>query len=108
MENKKSISIHPLYFDSHYCYNYDDFVNSISAIIDSSKQITEFEKQSKQEEKILYWLHPLIHDQILTTWLLEQSKEDAITLANILLEAVKEKKDSIKMVRHILLSLGFI
>lgn len=108
MENNCNNDIYPLYIDRQYCFDYDDFTSAISSFIDQSKSISDIDKQSIIEQKILHNIEPLIYDGILVKWLLCQSVEEASELAKTIIEAIESGKDPIKVVRHILLTLGFL
>ncbi len=108
MENNCNDDIYPLYIDTQYCFDYNDFVNVISSFIDRSKSMTDVDKQNIAEQKILHSIEPLIYDEVLVKWLLFQPLEEASELAKTIKEAIESGKDPIKVVRHILLTLGFL
>lgn len=95
--------IYPLYFGNRYCYNFEDFV----FLLNSFDKLNE-NRHSAPLSLLNKWLCPLIEDGVLSTWLENQSSQQAKNL-NGELNAFRKKKSNIeteKVVNRILVDLG--
>ena len=63
-----------IYINSHYCYSYIDFLETIKAFLNLTLAYDE------KEKKLFYWLGPLIDDGVLEAWLQWQGADEAQNL----------------------------
>ena len=88
--------------NSHYCYSYIDFLETIKAFLNLTLAYEE------KEKKLFYWLGPLIDDGVLEAWLQLQGADEAQKLIEILQQKSDAAKGALKIMRHILLTMELI
>lgn len=91
-----------IYINSHYCYSYIDFLETIKAFLNLTLAYDE------KEKKLFYWLGPLIDDGVLEAWLQLQGAAEAQKLIEILQQKSDAAKGALKIMRHILLAMELI
>ena len=91
-----------IYINSHYCYSYIDFLETIKAFLNLALAYDE------KEKKLFYWLGPLIDDGVLEAWLQLQGADEAQKLIEILQQKSDAAKGALKIMRHILLAMELI
>uniref|UniRef100_UPI004038AC1A hypothetical protein n=1 Tax=Segatella hominis TaxID=2518605 RepID=UPI004038AC1A len=91
-----------IYINSHYCYSYIDFLETIKAFLNLTLAYEE------KEKKLFYWLGPLIDDGVLEAWLQLQGADEAQKLIEILQQKSDAAKGALKIMRHILLTMELI
>lgn len=91
-----------IYINSHYCYSYIDFFETIKAFLNLTLAYDE------KEKKLFYWLGPLIDDGVLEAWLQLQGADEAQKLIEILQQKSDAAKGALKIMRHILLAMELI
>lgn len=91
-----------IYINSHYCYSYIDFLETIKAFLNLTLVYDE------KEKKLYYWLGPLIDDGVLEAWLQLQGADEAQKLIEILQQKSDAAKGALKIMRHILLAMELI
>ena len=91
-----------IYINSHYCYSYIDFLETIKAFLNLTLAYDE------KEKKLFYWLGPLIDDGVLEAWLQLQGADEAQKLIEILQLKPDAAKGALKIMRHILLAMELI
>lgn len=91
-----------IYINSHYCYSYIDFLETIKAFLNLTLAYDE------KEKKLFYWLGPLIDDGVLEAWFNLQGADEAQKLIEILQQKSDAAKGALKIMRHILLAMELI
>ena len=91
-----------IYINSHYCYSYIDFLETIKDFLNLTLAYDE------KEKKLYYWLGPLIDDGVLEAWLQLQGADEAQKLIEILQQKSDAAKGALKIMRHILLAMELI
>ena len=91
-----------IYINSHYCYSYIDFLETIKAFLNLTLAYDE------KEKKLFYWLGPLIDGGVLEAWLQLQGADEAQKLIEILQQKSDAAKGALKIMRHILLTMELI
>lgn len=93
---EKCISHNELLFvNNRFCFNIEDFINSIRSIKDDFGALN-------------YWLVPLIYDDVLLNWLRQVGEEEGIALAEQIEISKARSETAQATIKRLLLELDLL